>query len=136
MLENLTGDGLEADRYFGYMMGYFTESPKGLANTFALHLAASRDGKNWTPLNDGRLVLLPEIGERGMRDPFIFRKQDGQYIVVGTNMWNSESILCYDSPDLVRFEAGRLLRLQSDLCELYGGFPERHGTRSLLRSWI
>ena len=104
----LTGDGIQADRSYGYIMGYFSESPKGLANAFALHLASSRDRRNWTTLHVGQPVFVPEIGERGMRDPFIFRKQDGRYIVVATNMWNSESIMCYDSPDLIHFEAGRL----------------------------
>ena len=113
MNEILTGDGKQANPTCGYIMGYFTESPERLANAFALHLASSRDGRNWRPLHAGQPVLVPEIGECGMRDPFIFRKQDGQYIVVATNMWNSESIMCYDSPDLIHFEAGRLLRLNS-----------------------
>lgn len=113
MLENLQGYGKQAERDCGFIMGYFTESPERLANAFALHLASSQDGRNWTPLNAGQPVLIPEIGERGMRDPFIFRKQDGTYIVVGTNMWNSESIMCYDSPDLIQFESGRLLLLNS-----------------------
>ncbi|MHA7963969.1 AbfB domain-containing protein [Paenibacillus sp. CAU 1782] len=106
-------DGAAISQPFGYIMGYFTESPEGMANAFSLHLAASRDGRNWTALNGGRPVLVPEIGECGMRDPFIFRKQDGRYVVVATNMWNSESIMCYDSPDLIRFENGRLLRLNN-----------------------
>ncbi len=111
MVEKVTG--AQTAPSYGYIMGYFTESPEGLANAFSLHLASSCDGRNWSPLNGGRPVLVPGIGERGMRDPFIFKKQDGQFIVVATNMWNSESVMCYDSPDLIRFEAGRLLRLNS-----------------------
>lgn len=102
---------MKAPQPYGYIMGYFTESPDQWANAFALHLVSSRDGRNWTTLHAGRPVLIPEIGEYGMRDPFLFRKQDGHYIVVGTNMWNSESILCYDSPNLIHFQAGRLLHM-------------------------
>lgn len=113
MIRTTAGNRGQTEQPFGYIMGYFTESPECLANAFSLHLASSRDGRNWTALNRGEPVLSPRIGEQGMRDPFLFRKQDGSFIVVATNMWNSESIMCYESPDLIHFEAGRLLRLNN-----------------------
>src|SRR5690625_1672236 len=92
-------------------MGYFTESPEGYGDNYSLHLAYSLDAKNWIPFNDNLPVLIPEIGEKGMRDPFIYRKQDNTFVVLATNMWNSEYIMCYDSPDLVTFTGGRLLKM-------------------------
>ncbi len=75
-----------ADTYAGYVMGYFKESPDGSQNTFALHLAYSSDGLNWTPLNQNNPVVTPTLGEKGLRDPFILRKQDGTFVVMATNM--------------------------------------------------
>lgn len=96
-----------------YVMGYFTESPLNEGNEFSLHLAYSYDGLNWIPFNNNHPVLVPEIGEKGLRDPFVYKKQDGTFVLLATNMWNSEYIMCYDSKDLTAFENGRLLRLNT-----------------------
>ena len=37
----------------GYVMAYFTESPQFQGADYGLHLAVSRGGLNWTPLNPG-----------------------------------------------------------------------------------
>jgi hypothetical protein len=97
-----------------YVMGYFTETPLNEGNEFSLHLAYSYDGLNWIPLNNNKPILDPQIGERGLRDPFVYKKQDGSFVILATNMWNSEYIMCYDSPDLITFENGRLLQLNSE----------------------
>ncbi|MBM7570687.1 AbfB domain-containing protein [Aquibacillus albus] len=94
-----------------FVMGYFTESPNGNGDEHSLHMAYSYDGLHWIPFNDNRPVLEPEIGEKGLRDPYIYRKNDGTFVILATNMWNSEYIMCYDSTDLVTFTEGRLLRM-------------------------
>jgi hypothetical protein len=96
-----------------YVMGHFTESPNGLGNNFGLHLAYSRDGLNWTSLNGGQPVFTPTLGERGMRDPFVFRKEDGSFGVVATNMWNSNQLHVIDSPDLISYQNARMLTVNS-----------------------
>ena len=101
------------EKYTAYDMGYFTETPQGRCNELCLHLAYSRDALNWIPLHGNRPVLIPSIGEKGMRDSYVYRKQDGAFVVLATNMWNSESIMCYESPDLATFTEGRLLRLNT-----------------------
>lgn len=109
-----------ADPYVAYVMGYFTESPQGNGNDYGLHLAYSSDGLNWTPLNNNNAVVYPKLGQPGLRDPFILRKNDGSFVVMATNMSgtdfansNSEYIHVWDSADLRTFTNERLARLNT-----------------------
>jgi hypothetical protein len=92
-------------------MTYFTDAEYGL------NLCCSADGFNWSALNDGKAVMVPEIGQKGLRDPAVFRKRDGSFVVVATDMrgtnWGDQSqyIQCYDSPDLCSFTNARLLQV-------------------------
>lgn len=100
-----------------YAMGYFTESPNGLANDYALHLAVSTDGLEWTPLNQNAAVVRPTAGTGGLRDPFILRKQDDTFVVLATDMTGTnfadvnQFIHVWDSPDLRSFTGYRRLKL-------------------------
>lgn len=48
----------------------------------ALHLAYSEDGLVWTALNSNAAVFTPTIGSRHIRDPYIFRKNDGTFVLL------------------------------------------------------
>ncbi|MEU9330900.1 glycoside hydrolase family 43 protein [Streptomyces canus] len=102
-----------------YVMGYFTESPKGNGNDFGLHLAVSTDGLQWIPLNQNNPVVTPTLGTGGLRDPFILRKQDGTFIVMATDLtgtdWTQQSqyIHVWESTDLRSFTNYHLLKLHS-----------------------
>ncbi|MFE5212558.1 glycoside hydrolase family 43 protein [Streptomyces sp. NPDC056600] len=102
-----------------YAMVYFTESPNGQGADYGLHLAVSRDGLNWTPLNQNRPVVTPSAGEQGLRDPFILRKQDGAFVVLATDLkgtdfsrW-SQYLHVYDSTDLSGFTGYRRLQMHT-----------------------
>lgn len=47
-----------------------------------LHLAYSTDGLTWTVLNSNAGVYTPTIGSRHIRDPYIFRKNDGTFVLL------------------------------------------------------
>ena len=66
-----------ADADAAYVMGYFKESLNGPGNVNAVHLAVSDDGLEWTPLNDNNAILTPTAGTKGIRDPFIYRLDNG-----------------------------------------------------------
>ncbi|MGW2620271.1 alpha-L-arabinofuranosidase, partial [Streptomyces sp. NPDC001500] len=53
-----------------YVMAYFTESTTMLEANYGLHLAVSRDGLQWMPLNQNNPVVTPTEGALGLRDPF------------------------------------------------------------------
>ncbi|MCR5723873.1 MAG: hypothetical protein K6G80_02150 [Treponema sp.] len=48
----------------------------------ALHLAYSTDGLVWTALNSNTAVFTPTIGSRHIRNPYIFRKNDGSFVLL------------------------------------------------------
>jgi hypothetical protein len=108
-----------AATYAGYAMAYFTESPSMAAANYGLHLAVSADGLNWTPLNQNNPVATPTLGSKGLRDPFILRKQSGGFVVLATDLngtdWNYQSqyLHVWDSTDLRTFTGYRLLKVHS-----------------------
>lgn len=69
----------------------------------ALHLALSRDGLDWAPLNQNRPVLEGTIGSRSLRDPFIVRGVDGLFHLLATNGWHAQSLVHATSPDLIHW---------------------------------
>ncbi|EEP74749.1 hypothetical protein MCAG_05076 [Micromonospora sp. ATCC 39149] len=48
-----------------YVFAYFTESPNRLGDSYALHLAVSSDGLNWSSLNQNNPVARPTAGTLG-----------------------------------------------------------------------
>lgn len=100
----------------GYLFVHFTgESQDGEQIYFAL----SRDGLHWEDLNGGRPVLCSDVGEKGVRDPFILRsKLDGKFYIIATDLriasgkgWEaaqhagSTKLVVFCSKDLVSWSA-------------------------------
>jgi Alpha-L-arabinofuranosidase B (ABFB) domain len=115
----LSPGSAQAATYSGYAMAYFTESPTMAAADYGLHLAVSTDGLNWTPLNQNNAVARPTLGSKGLRDPFILRKQDGTFVVLATDLngtdwaYQSQYLHVWDSADLRSFSNYRLLKVHS-----------------------
>ncbi|MGW0504579.1 glycoside hydrolase family 43 protein [Micromonospora sp. NPDC003241] len=122
----LTASGLainpqaaSAATYTAYLKTYFTESPNQSAANYGLHLAVSRDGLNWSPLNQNNPVVTPTAGDLGLRDPFIFRKQDGTFVVVATDLFglnfgrNSQYLHVWDSTNLTSFTGYRRIQMHT-----------------------
>lgn len=80
-----------------------------------VHLAYSRDGVTWLPLNGGRSVITPAITGAGrgwqewnttaalMRDPSILRGPDGMFHLVWTIAWTDHAIGVAHSRDLIHW---------------------------------
>ncbi|GIH03307.1 hypothetical protein Rhe02_13740 [Rhizocola hellebori] len=113
------GPAAAAGPFGGYVMGYFTESPNRLANNYGLHLAVSTDALNWVPLNQNNPVVTPTAGTGGLRDPFILRKQNDQFVVVATDLAGTDFtqpnqfIHVWDSVDLRSFTGYRRVRMHT-----------------------
>lgn len=100
----------------GYLFCYFTGKEESYSDE-QVYFAVSRDGLNWKDLNHGGPVLRSSIGEKGVRDPFIFRMKDKEkYVILATDLqiarsldWKkaaqkgSTRIVCWESEDLVHW---------------------------------
>ena len=96
--------------------------------TEQIYFATSRDGRDWTSLNGGDPVLVSQLGEKGARDPYVFRSHDGKkFYLIATDLsvnlyrdWKravragSKSILIWESADLVHWSAPRLVKVAPD----------------------
>lgn len=109
----------------GYLFVFFTgteDSP----SAEQLYFALSPDGLHWTDINHGQPVLTSTIGERGVRDPFIMRRQDGHFTIMATDLsiyhrggWGqakatttgSKDLIFWDSADLVNWSAPRAIQM-------------------------
>jgi sucrose-6-phosphate hydrolase SacC (GH32 family) len=69
-----------------------------------LHLAYSRDGLNFTSLNNDKPFLTPEVGvSKLMRDPCIIQTDDGTFHMVWTAGWTEKGIGYSSSKDLIHW---------------------------------
>lgn len=101
-----------------YLFTHFTGEHK---DGEQLYFSISRDGLYWTDLNDGKPVLRSEIGEGGIRDPFIVNNgKTGRYYIIATDLrieagkgWGaaqydgSRDIIIWQSDDLVNWSRER-----------------------------
>lgn len=75
-----------------------------------LYLAYSRDGLYWSPLNNNRPLLAPQVGEAQlMRDPSIARGPDGTFHMVWTVGWWEQGIGYAHSRNLIDWSEQRYL---------------------------
>ena len=69
-----------------------------------LHLAYSRDGYNFTTLNNDKSFLKPAVGvSKLMRDPCIIQTPDGTFHMVWTAGWTERGIGYASSKDLINW---------------------------------
>jgi len=87
---------------FAYFLGNAPEQER-------LSYAVSTDGYNFKALNGGRAVWQSSVGTKCLRDPYIFKGEDGLYYMLATDMksslgWNSNrNLLSAKSTDLVHW---------------------------------
>ncbi|MCR4745823.1 MAG: Ig-like domain-containing protein, partial [Lachnospiraceae bacterium] len=98
-----------------------------------IYFSSSKDGRNFTILNNGKPVLTSGLGEGGMRDPSIIRSPEGdKFYLLATDLsiytrmktdstpWpesgvnGSHSIMVYESTDLVNWSDQRMVEVAAD----------------------
>ena len=102
-----------------YVMSYFTDGDE------ALHLATSRDGRQFTAVNGGRPVLRGTVGTGRLRDPFIGVGPDGLFHLLATDGWTSPYIVHAVSPDLRTWSDQVLVPVMADVAGAHNAWaPE------------
>lgn len=102
--------------YTGYLLVHFIgEKPDGEQ----VYFSYSEDGLHWKDLNAGQPVLCSELGEKGVRDPFIVRSpKENKFYLIATDLriasgkgWHtavnagSRDIIVWESSDLVHWSS-------------------------------
>ncbi|HLP08815.1 MAG TPA: glycoside hydrolase family 43 protein [Opitutaceae bacterium] len=105
--------------------GYLFVTFKGEQNplTEQIYFALSADGRNWQAMNNGEPALVSQLGEKGVRDPYLLRAHDGnKFYLIATDLsialnpdWGravragSRSIVIWETTDLVHWSEPRLV---------------------------
>jgi len=93
--------------------------------TEQVYFALSQDGKNWRALNNSAPVLVSQLGEKGVRDPYLLRAHDEKkFYLIATDLsinlnpeWKraaqagSRSMMIWESGNLVDWTAPRLVEI-------------------------
>lgn len=123
-----TEDPTPKEDYYAYLFAYFTGNAPSQER---IYYAVSRDGYNFTALNNGQPILQSKSGTYCVRDPYIFRGHDGAYYMIATDMksengWNSNrNLISWRSEDLLTWT-------DETIIEIDGKYPVTVGTT---RAW-
>ncbi|WP_277679868.1 immunoglobulin-like domain-containing protein [Gracilibacillus dipsosauri] len=114
----------QEDKY-GYLFSYFTG--EGYTNGEQIYFALSEgnDPLHWNVMNDGNPTITSNLGEKGLRDPFIIRSPEGdKFFMIATDLkingnwdwgkaqsYGSRSIMVWESTDLVNWSNQRLVEV-------------------------
>ena len=114
--------------YEGYLFGHFIG--EGDENQEQIYFALSEDGMHFKDMNGKKPVLRSNIGEKGVRDPYLCRSAEGdRFFLVATDLsiynrggWvkneqgyydasttGSENLVLWESLDLVHWTEPKLL---------------------------
>ena len=105
----------------GYLFVYFTG--ENTADGEQIYFALSDDGLHWKDCNQGKPVLISDIGEKGARDPYIIKDVHGRgYYLIATDLriatgkgWadsvtnGSKSFVLWKSKDLINWSKPQLI---------------------------
>ena len=107
---------LKEEDFTAYLFGSFTGT-EGRATDEQIYFAASTDGYNYVDLNDCLPVLQSNVGEKGVRDPYIIRSAEGdRFYLIATDLsiyhrggWGNAKATTTGSRDLIIWESTDLV---------------------------
>lgn len=110
--------------------GYLFVTFRGEATpmTEQIYFMVSENGRDWDALNEAKPVLVSDVGEKGVRDPYIIRSHDNsKFYLIATDLsihlnhdWGravraaSKSIVIWESEDLVNWSEPSLVKVAPD----------------------
>lgn len=121
------------DDYEGYLFGHFIGEENECGEQ--IYFAVSDDGLNFKDTNESKPVLVSNIGEKGVRDPYIYRSKEGdRFFLIATDLsiyhrggWlkneqgyydasttGSSNLVLWESLDLINWGEPKLLRVAPD----------------------
>jgi hypothetical protein len=114
---------MDPERYF---LGYFTGEGQADGEQLRFGLSTGNSALDWVGLGGGRPSLVSQLGDQGLRDPFIIRSRDGDtFYMIATDLnWfnrnrdyqinDSQYIEVFESHDLVNWSPQRHVKVAPD----------------------
>lgn len=123
--ETETEEHVPQQEYAGYLFTYFTGENTADGEQVYLALSQGNDPLHWRELNGRQPILRSDVGDGGVRDPFIIRAPEGDrfYLIAtdlkihGNGNWDhvqrhgSRNIVVWESTDLVEWTDQRLVEV-------------------------
>lgn len=120
---------VDEEEYAGYLFGHFIGEQTG--DEEQIYFALSEDGLHFKDMNNGKPVLVSTVGEKGARDPYLYRSHEGKFYAIATDLsiynrggWKkneqgyydpsttgSPYLVLWESEDLVNWTAPRLIKV-------------------------
>lgn len=121
------------EEYAGYLYAHFNEHAgttyDGIQQIF---FGISKNGTDWTALNNNQFVAESSVGDHGVRDPYIIRSAEGdKFYLIATDLdidgykypgnWGmmasqgSMGLVIWESEDLVNWSEPRLIDVASEI---------------------
>ncbi len=121
------------EKYAGYLYAHFNEHAgttyDGIQQIF---FGISKNGTDWTALNNNQFVAESNVGDHGVRDPYIIRSPEGdKFYLIATDLdidgykypgnWGmmasqgSMGLVIWESEDLVNWSEPRLVDVASEI---------------------
>lgn len=111
-----------------YLFAHFTGSESSSSDE-QIYFAASKDGSHWRDLNNRKPVLTSNVGDKGVRDPYLLRSAEGdRFFLLATDLsiknrggWGnattqgSTKLVIWESTDLVNWSEPRLADVASGI---------------------
>lgn len=119
---------LSDDDFGGYLFAHFIGEQEG--DQEQIYFALSEEGLNFKDMNGKKPVLISNVGEGGVRDPYMYRSYEGdRFFLIATDLsiynrggWfqneqgyydasttGSSNLVLWESTDLIHFGEPRLL---------------------------
>ena len=106
-----------------YFLGHFTGEGTADGEQIRFSISTGNDATDWVGLAGGRPSLVSQLGDQGLRDPFIIRSPDGDtFYMIATDLnWfnrnrdyqinDSQYIEVFESHDLVHWSPQRHVKV-------------------------
>lgn len=122
----------QEDETTSYLFAHFTGT-EGAATDEQIYFSTSKDGSQWVDLtSNGSPVLTSNIGDKGVRDPYLLRSHDGEkFYLLATDLsiyyrggWGNAAATTTGSTNLVIWESEDLIDWSEPrLVDVAGAIP-------------
>lgn len=101
----------------GYLLAYTNPDKENNFVESSLHLAYSKTGEEFKALNSNSGICFTNnrTSDNGIQSPYLFRREDGSYALIATNMDKHSYVYVFESEDLIHYTGETKLELNTSL---------------------